>query len=218
MIYLLYILGIIFFLYILWTRKSVAKLNFELIHLEREKFNAPVILYLRAFNVDGDDGGHGNMSLLHLMPKEMNLAKAFINFNYNLIAVGKPDEDLPEIGFHRKKFTHDEWQEQVLKLMKESKLIIWRPDYTEGVLWEIGKLMELNYRNKLIVWTEMGYENLQNVQEARYNIFRRKAFEEFSENFPQYNKFKKFLFSETKDNWISVFFIEQIPIFKYISG
>ena len=48
----------------------------------------------------------------------------------------------------------------------------------------------------------MGYENLQNLQEVRYNVSKRKAFEQFSEKFPPYNKFKKFLVSDVKDNWI----------------
>lgn len=216
MVYLIYILAIAFFLTIFWIRKSDAKSNFDEIHIEREKSNAPKILYLRAFNIDGDDDSNGNISILRLLPKEMDLAKIFIKLEYHLVAVGKPDEELPEIGFHRKKFSHAEWQEEVLKLMNESKLIIWRPDSTQGVLWEMGKLLELNFRDKLIVWTEMGYENLQNLQEVRYNIFKRKAFEQFSEMFPPYNKFKKFLISDMKDNWISMSFIEQTPVYRKI--
>ena len=214
--YLLYILIIIFLLIIFWTRKSTAKTDFESIHLEREKSHAPKILYLRSFNVDRDDNSNGNMSILHLFPKELDLAKVLINLNYHLIAVGNPSEDLPEIGFHRKKFGQDDWHSEMIKLMDESKLIIVRIGFTESVLWEIGKLLELNHREKLIVWTEMGYENLQNVQEARYNVFKRKVFEKFSEKFPLYNKFNKFLISETKNDWISLKHIKQTPIYKKI--
>jgi hypothetical protein len=214
--YLIYILFISFYLIFLWIRKSNNNKNIYKTHIEREEANLPKILYLRAFNVDGDDGSNGNISILGLLPKEMDLAKTLIKFEYQLIAVGKPDEELPEIGFYRKKFDHSIWQEEVLKLMEESKLIIWRPDHTPGVLWEIGKLLELNYRHKLVVWAEMGYENLQGVQEARYNVFKRKAFEQFSEIFPPFNKYKKFLVSEIKDNWSYTYSIQETPIYKQI--
>ena len=216
MIYVLFILVVIFSSLIFWIIKKTKKPNYDAIHIEREKANAPKILYLRAFNNDGDDYSNGNISILHLLPKEMELADALIRSKYHLVAVGRPDEDLPEIGFHRKKFDHLEWQEEVLKLMEESVLVIWRPDITQGVLWELNQLLKLNYRHKLIVWAEMGYGNLEDLQKDRYNVFKRTAFEQFSEVFPEYNKYKKFLVSEAMNQWIALNFLYQIPIINKI--
>ena len=217
MFYLIFIAIILVFGIVFTIRKKKARTDFDSIHLAREKENAPKILYLRAFNVDGDDEGNGNVSIMKLLPKEMEIAKDLIHLKYHLVGVGKPDENLPEIGFHRKKFSHDVWQEEVLKLMKESHLVIWRPDSSPGVFWELGKLLELNYRHKLIVWTDMGYEDLQTIQKARYNVFKRKALEEFQEIFPPYDKYKKFLVSDHKDKWTGTTFISQTPIFKKLS-
>src|SRR4051812_47723314 len=103
MIYLVYISIVVIFLIYFWIRKGAKAADFKDIHESREKVNAPKILYLRSFQVDGDDEGTGNISALQILPKELDLANAFIKYNYHLVAVGNPNEDLPEIGFDRKK-------------------------------------------------------------------------------------------------------------------
>jgi hypothetical protein len=218
MFYLAFVLLTLLLLAYFWIKKSTSESCIPAIHLEREKANAPKILYLRAFNVDSDDSSNGNISIMHLLPKELDLANALIKLPYHLVAVGRPDEELPEIGFDRKKFEDSVWHTEVMKLMEESKLIIWRPDYTVGVMWEFGKLLELDCRHKVVVWTDMGYEDLQAVQKARYNVFTRKVFEQFSEQFPPFDRYKKFLVSEAKDNWTCMSFLNQTPIYKKIAG
>ncbi|MBN7800142.1 hypothetical protein J0A67_04675 [Algoriphagus aestuariicola] len=148
----------------------------------------------------------------------MDLAEQLINLPYHLVAVGRPNEEVPEIGFDRKKFSDDKWQDAVLRFMKESEMIIWRPDTSHGLFWELSKIFELNYRNKLVVWTEMGYENLIDVQKTRYDIFARKANQQFEEIFPPFNRYKQFIVSKEKDHWEAFMFIQHTPLFNKISG
>jgi hypothetical protein len=216
--YLIYILIVIVFLIYYATRKKTKKSDFERIHQEREIANAPKVLYLRSFLVDGDDGGGGNIEIMKLLPKELDLANTLINLNYHLVAVGKPEEDLPHIGFDRKKFSNDTWQQEVLSLMKDSHLIIYRPDTSPGVLWEMGKILELDYREKLVLWSDMGFGENNDIQKARYNTFRRKFAEQFTEQIPQYERYKKFMVSTSKNNWEVFWLIIQTPIYKRLSN
>jgi hypothetical protein len=215
--YYIFVFGVVIFLITFLLKKKNDDSKLPAIHWKREVANAPKILYLRGFKVDGDDGSNGNISVLKLMSKEKDLAKTLINLDYHLVAVGRPDEELPDVGFDRRTFSHDVWQHEVIKLMNESHLIIWRPDTTHGVLWELGKLLELDYRPKLIIWAEMGYENMVNLQKTRYNVFKRKAFEKLSEEFPPFDKYKKFLVSSAKNEWNIYQFMQQIPLYKKIA-
>lgn len=184
-----------------------------------EEVNAPKILYLRAFNVDGDDFGNGNVSALKLLPKEMGIAESLIRLPYHLVAVGKPgyELDIPEIGFDRKYFSNETWQEEVLKLMQESKLILYRPDTTVGVLWEIGKVFELGFREKLVIWVDLGFEDNRSIQQTKYNTFRRKMLEQFSTSLPDYDHFKLYLESDGGNNWKQYYSIKNTKIYKTIS-
>jgi hypothetical protein len=217
MMFYIFILVVVIFLIVLLFRKKSDDSKLPAIHWDREVANAPKILYLRGFRVDGDDGSNGNMSMLRLMSKERALAKKLINLDYHLIAVGRPDEELPDVGFDRRTFSHDVWQHEVIKLMNESHLIIWRPDTTPGVLWELARLLELDYRPKLIIWAEMGYENMVDLQKTRYNVFKRKALEKLSEEFPPFDEYKKFLVSSAKNEWNIYQFMQQIPLYKKIA-
>lgn len=199
-------------------KKEKRRSDYELRHAEMESKNAPKILYLRAFDVDGDDGSNGNVSLLKLLPKELDLCEELISLPYHLVAIGRPNEVLPEIGFQRKTFSDNEWQVEVLKLMKESEMIIWRPDTSDGLFWELIKIFELNYQHKLVIWTEMGYENLLDVQKARYNAFVKKAKQELGVIFPPFDRFKKFIESKETNHWESFHFISQTQLFRRLSG
>ncbi|TMI62797.1 MAG: hypothetical protein E6H07_15430 [Bacteroidetes bacterium] len=216
--YLIYLLIVIVVLTFYAIRKKTKKNDFERIHREREIANAPKFLYLRNFLVDGDDGGGGNIEIMKLVPKELDLANKLIHLNHHLIAVGKPEEDLPEIGFDRKRFSNDTWQEEVLKLMRDSHLIIYRPDTSPGVLWEMGKILELGYREKLILWSDMGFGENNDIQKARYNTFRRKLAEQFSEQIPPFERHKKFMVSDSKNSWEVFYLIIQTSIYKRLSN
>ena len=63
----------------------------------------------------------------------------------------------------------------------------------------------------------MGFGDINEIQKVRYNIFRRKLFEQFSEQVPEYERYKTFMVSNSKDNWNKFYSIIQTPIYKRLS-
>jgi len=66
------------------------------------------VLYLRPFHNDGEKF-------------EQNLAKIVTKIG-PFIAIGKPGEKLSTLGANRMYVSNSEWQQKVLKLMKQSKI------------------------------------------------------------------------------------------------
>ena len=71
---------------------------------------------------------------------EEQLASFFRNHG-SFVAIGKPGEVLTTLGAARMYVTNDEWQQTVLDLLQESKLVVLQPNHTEGVWWEIEKVI-----------------------------------------------------------------------------
>lgn len=208
----LYLLIVILAIIYLFLRKKNINKRLAKYNCEREKENAPKILYLRAFGIDGDDYSNSSVGILRLIPKEMELALQLIKLNHHQIAVTNPHKYLPDIGFHRKSFSDETWQDEVIKLLNESKFIIYRSGTTPGLLWEVEKIFELGYREKLVIWTDMGCANMKEIQRAKYNTFRNIMLENFNETIPIYNPHKMFIISKSKNNWEAFLSIMNTPI------
>ena len=58
-----------------------------------------------------------------------------------VVAVGRPGEELPELGAHRIYLPHDQWKDRVAKLMAEAMLVVLRPGQTASVWWETAEMM-----------------------------------------------------------------------------
>ena len=106
----------------------------------------PPVLYLRSFKDDPIAGKpttlvtrhnlHGLINDLGTQTEEEVLANELMRIGPP-VAVGKPDEDLPQLGFARKKFSNEEWESGVKALMLEAKLVVMRAGDTEGTLREL---------------------------------------------------------------------------------
>lgn len=167
------------------------------------------ILYLRSFARDGE-GTEMSPSLINPLafivknkgnPHELELASTLMNYGH-LVAIGKPGESIPEIGFERIYFSNDSWKEEVIKLMKESVLIIYRPDPSDNVLWEFEQILNLNFKSKVIIWTGVLLDFEEPLQKARYQILSRKLLASYKITLPKYNAFKKFLSCNENDEWV----------------
>jgi hypothetical protein len=67
------------------------------------------------------------------------------------IAVGEPGRLLPRVGFARKSFSNDRWQGHVLKLMRESAVIVLAPSESKWVDWEMQQINAQSLQAKTIV-------------------------------------------------------------------
>jgi hypothetical protein len=183
------------------------------------------ILYLRSFYRDGE-GTEMSPSLFNPLafiaknqgnPHELGLASVLMNLGH-LVAIGKPDEPIPEIGFERLYFSNDRWKEEVLKLMADSVLIIYRPDSSDNVFWEFDQILNLNLQSKVIIWNGVVFSLEVPLQMARYQIFRRKILALYNVTLPKYNRFKKFLSYDENGKWIHTNIIQNTHAYRNLLG
>ncbi|HWH77245.1 MAG TPA: TM2 domain-containing protein, partial [Candidatus Binatus sp.] len=67
-----------------------------------------------------------------------------------LVAIGKPGEPLPELGAARFYVGDDQWQDKIIELMKQAKLVVVRVGGTANLQWEIDRALALLPLQKLI--------------------------------------------------------------------
>jgi hypothetical protein len=126
---------------------------------------APV-LYLRSFEDEAAEA-----SILHRFtrvarPERTQLASTVANNGLQeqdalgcvfrkigpYVALGKPGENLPELGSRKIYVPNDAWQQQVRSLVARSRLIVFRAGRTEGLRWELHELVKTTSpRNVLLL-------------------------------------------------------------------
>ena len=99
---------------------------------------------------------------------EEQLTQYFKRFGL-VVAIGKPGEKLTTLGASRVYVTNEEWQQTVIDLLKESQIILLQPSTTNGVWWEIDKVIkECKPENVILCMV-----NYRKHQEYYENFFRR---------------------------------------------
>ncbi len=184
-----------------FSRKNFDKRNEANEHLLK-------ILYLRSFYAD-NVGNYipvtpytpfGGKVAYHY---ETLLAASLIDIA-QLIAIGKPNEENFPPGFKRIFVEDEDWKEKVIQLLNEFDLVIFRPDKTDAVLWEIQTIFEMKFLHKTVFWMVIGDDDDIELQEVRYNIFKKKVFNLIGIEFPDYNRKYKFLYLDDKYNFQNI--------------
>jgi hypothetical protein len=118
----------------------------------------PPVLYLRSFRDDGvalaaQQGPQFKrrvIKALSLPTPEEHMARILARIG-PLIAIGKPDEPLPELGAARLYVSHAQWQQTVTSLMQRAALVVVRVGASPGVLWEIDQALVHLPRQRLVL-------------------------------------------------------------------
>ncbi|EHR72389.1 TM2 domain-containing protein [Burkholderiales bacterium JOSHI_001] len=118
----------------------------------------PPVLYLRSFQDDDQallfDGGFrlvgSAMRLLAVATPEQELAW-LLNEHGPVVAIGKPDEPLPELGAARLYVSHADWQRVVLDLMQGAALVVLRVGNSPGVAWELEQALRTVPRQRVLL-------------------------------------------------------------------
>jgi TM2 domain-containing membrane protein YozV len=99
---------------------------------------APVV-YLRSFRQDDD----------RLVPIYLRLFMFSVAINFEqilaailspigpFVAIGRPAEDVPELGAARMYFPDDQWREQICAFMERARLVVIRLGTTDNIWWEV---------------------------------------------------------------------------------
>ena len=193
-----------------------AKENFPVLHQTSEDEGAPLVLYLRSFNVDGDHLESGNFGDpgIKFIYKELLIAETLIRYA-RIITVGKPGELNRETGFDRRYFSNEDWKENVSRMIKESSLIIFRPDSSDAVLWEYQRIVDFDFKGKTIIWRDMGFANDVALQKVRYKVFCDKVAANVNKILPPFDRYKSFLSYSKSAGWVPYTYIKETP--SYIS-
>jgi hypothetical protein len=107
----------------------------------------PPILYLRSFAADAGHARLPGEALMGLQEKmtlslfvgteEQQIADVFSQIG-PFVAIGKPDEPLPELGASRMYVSDSEWQAKVGELMQRAALVVFSYyGETRGTWWEV---------------------------------------------------------------------------------
>ena len=110
----------------------------------------PPILFLRSFADDERQQYLTSQRALLDFSLETRLANHFYRFG-PFIAIGSPEEAVPQPGAARVQLSNDEWQSRVLGWMKDSNLIIMYCGTTHWVNWELRRVVESERATSLIL-------------------------------------------------------------------
>jgi hypothetical protein len=112
--------------------------------------HSPVVL-LRSFGDDGIAGDGGSfLSNGGLFSLEQFIGTGVQPFG-PFIAIGRPSESVPLLGAARTYLRDDTWQAHALHMMETSRLIIMIAGTTEGLRWELDRIVEGEWYRKLII-------------------------------------------------------------------
>ncbi len=137
----------------------------------------PLFLYLRAFGLDEEDGRH-RMPLymgiqVPINPWESGLAGACKKVG-DMVAIGRPGEAFATTGAARVYVTDDQWQDKVVEMIGKTELVFWTYGSTEGLRWEIQRLVDTVPPEQLVValpfWNVKPAQRLEVWQKAREQI------------------------------------------------
>jgi hypothetical protein len=110
----------------------------------------PPVLFLRSFSDDERIQYLRSEKSFMDFSLESRIATHF-NASGPFIAVGSPGEILPAVGAARAALSDREWQGRVLEWMDRSCLIVLVAGTTHWISWELGKVIERDHAEKLIL-------------------------------------------------------------------
>ncbi|HEX4697477.1 MAG TPA: hypothetical protein VH254_07370 [Candidatus Udaeobacter sp.] len=67
------------------------------------------------------------------------------------IALGKPGEELPELGSSKVYTSNDEWQNSIRGFFEKSRLVIFRAGLTESLKWELAEIVRTVSPQKVLM-------------------------------------------------------------------
>ncbi|MEU8125473.1 hypothetical protein AB0C21_42750 [Spirillospora sp. NPDC049024] len=124
-----------------WMQHHGRKINAQLHALRSEDIPSLQghVLYLRSFDADYQTKHNiymGGRAEIERVTEEDLLALALGSQGNTVVAIGRPDEKLPETGARRLYVPDEAWQPTVQRLMATARLVVLRMGLSSGLLWE----------------------------------------------------------------------------------
>lgn len=209
----LLITAVITILVLIHNASIKGTLNYESIRnadqIEKQRDNPIKILYLRNFLNDtlvAYSKQYGRWEVhFEDLNFETKISKS-LNKIGHFIAIGRQGED-SYIGAERKYFTDSEWKAEVLILMRDASMIIIRPFFTVGLVWEFEQLTKYNYLSKTIICTER-------EEYSDYEDFRKMSPFFYKMELPKARFWSKYLCLDNKTNECHFYSdLDEVPLY-----
>jgi hypothetical protein len=120
---------------LLESQKRDQEAHSDSVRAEAARTAAAPVLYLRSFTDDTRAGRRYGA-----LTEEEQLAKS-LAWVGPVLAVGRPDEALPQVGAQRIYLAHEDWQTRVDELMARARLVLLRTGSSEGFRWEVKQAL-----------------------------------------------------------------------------
>jgi hypothetical protein len=135
--------------FLLWRgRQYAAKADTERIVTDSN----PDVLYLRSFRSDPSTARYVfSSALTSRFETEEEQLRDVLRPIGDLVAIGKPGEDLPTPGATRIYVSDEEWKEEVKRRMRAARLVVIRAGVGENLLWEAKHALETLNPQKLLM-------------------------------------------------------------------
>ncbi|HEX6041370.1 hypothetical protein, partial [Longimicrobium sp.] len=97
------------------------------------------VFYFRSFRDDSTNVDPGALETLQLTPRTLEMVVADAAWRCGpVLAIGRPGEETPPLGFARESVGADAWQGTARERMDEARLVFVVAGPTEGVAWEMN--------------------------------------------------------------------------------
>jgi hypothetical protein len=162
----------------------------------------PPIVYLRSFRDDGSaagasgwsNWGEGGIGALVSSPFEEALAKVMKRYG-PFVAIGRPGEEVADVGAARMYVSDDDWQAAVSDLLaRPGSVALLQAGETAGLHWELHTAGETLRPDQLLIFLPFAFEASDRACEKKYGAFRSWATEclpeaALPEHFPEKTRF-----------------------------
>ena len=162
----------------------------------------PPVVYLRSFYDDGSYPKPSPLITLAMLSKgdlpsyratyEESLVELLEPFG-PVVAIGRPNETLPELGASRMYVADAQWQAEVNNLLNRACLVVLRLGESEGLLWEVERVLESISPEKILLYSEPPCSLPEAIQSRipckKVRVFPRSRFVWFEANWtPKFSR------------------------------
>lgn len=196
-----------------FRRKNLEIIDFDKLVLSNEKF----VLYLRSFSDDD--------TAREQLPSPVGINRRNPTFEekvsrdlrkYNFIAVGRPNEKLPPLGAKRLYIHDDLWRKQVSILIEKATIIVVKPNFTKGIVWELETIMRKEFLTKLVLYHVFTDIPDKKVQIFYYNKFKDLIKNSFNVEMSEFSKNTFYSYFQNDLSHLQVKRLKEIPYFKML--
>lgn len=199
-------------LFLFWRGSQyAAKADAERIFIDQK----PEVLYLRPFRSDSSTAKYVFSTVTPMLSgletEEEQLADVLRPFG-DLVAIGRPGEELPEPGAARMYVSDEKWKEVVKLRMQAARLVIIRTGGGENLLWELAQAVETLKPEKLLIlalgMNVKDYESFRTKADSLLNV----SLPEGAETMQRFDQVSGFIVFAA--DWKPSFFPLQAPYFR----